>query len=145
MDYPCYPITKAKDAFVLIGEKKVKLPRTEWKVQSGGKSIKCSYHLQVNKDLNGTQRYVILLQAETHWTNAITIHMGVDQFTTPKKDLKKDPPKAISLAWSSGGTIGGYTPTQIADTLASLWKIAGRITSKFEREIYLWAISEGKW
>lgn len=136
MDYPCYPVTKAKDAFVLIGKRKLKLPRPEWKVRSRGKAIKCSYHLQASDD---RKRYTILLQAETHWSNVISVHLDLSAFRATREEFKNNPAKATDLTWSSGGTNGGYTSTQIADTMASLWAMAGKIASRFESEVFNWA------
>jgi hypothetical protein len=45
MKYPAYPITDSKNAFIVIGDRKVELPRTQWAVVQHRRSIECSYSL----------------------------------------------------------------------------------------------------
>lgn len=136
MKYPAYPIPKTKDAFVMIGMRKVKLPKPKWVVNSYGKNIECSYNIEQNVG----RRYFIRLQAETHWTDVINIDLDLRCYRD--KDLEKNPDLPIQINWGSGGRTGTYSTSQTAEIMASLWRVTHVIVRKLKNEVFYYAVSK---
>jgi hypothetical protein len=130
MQYPCYPI--AKKPTLHIGGRAIKLPKSTWAVRSGNRAISCSYHLDANND-----RVVVRLMTEAHCSVPIEVFFYRDHYGAEwkVKELAKKPSLPLSLAWSSGGINDGFTASEVADVMASLWAVAADITGIMRREI----------
>jgi hypothetical protein len=135
MTYHILPITKPKDAYILVG-KKIRLPPPRWWVKE---NAECSYHLQ-SSDCG--KWFSVTFQAETHWANVLTVSLWLDKFTVNRAHLKKQPSNAVHITWASGGLSGKFTTAEVADVMASIWKVASKVSWKFQEAASLWMQNE---
>lgn len=120
--YADYPRSKPKDAYIMIGTTKVKLPPPRWYLYPMGRQVECSYHVDRRE---GRDDYAALIRfhAATHCGEPIILWVG-----GAARGWDVDP------SYSAGGVADKAHTVELAAVMASLWKVASICTQRILTE-----------